>query len=76
MCFVDNRSACGSLISNISRCVFWVSQESQAVPLENVARVLGEGSPGRAHRRHSHTGEEAIPEKLEHGNIEKQSDTG
>ncbi|KAK3514878.1 hypothetical protein QTP70_033814, partial [Hemibagrus guttatus] len=50
--------------------------ESQAVPLENVARVLGEGSPGRSHRRHSHTGEEAIAEKLVHGSTEKQSDAG
>ncbi|KAG7318254.1 hypothetical protein KOW79_018009 [Hemibagrus wyckioides] len=50
--------------------------ESQAVPLENVARVLGEGSPGRGHRRHSHSGEEAIPEKLVHGSTEKQSDAG
>lgn len=36
-------------------------QESQAVPLENVARVLGDGSPGRGHRRHS--GDESIAEK-------------
>lgn len=53
-----------------------VSQESQAIPLENVARVLGDGSPGRGHRRHSHTGEEAIAEKLAQGSTEKQTDAG
>ncbi|XP_060738991.1 patatin-like phospholipase domain-containing protein 7 [Tachysurus vachellii] len=50
--------------------------ESQAIPLENVARVLGEGSPGRSYRRHSHTGEEATAEKLAHGSTEKQSAAG
>ncbi|XP_026787188.1 patatin-like phospholipase domain-containing protein 7 [Pangasianodon hypophthalmus] len=49
---------------------------SQAVPLENVARVLGDGSPGRSHHRHSHTGEEAIAEKLAYGSTEKQTDAG
>lgn len=57
-------------------CVCRISQESQAVPLENVARVLGDGSPGRGHRRHSHTGEEAIAEKLPQGSTEKQPDAG
>ncbi|TSV94880.1 Patatin-like phospholipase domain-containing protein 7 [Bagarius yarrelli] len=50
--------------------------ESQAVPLENVARVLGEGSPGRSHRRHSQTGEEVLAEKLTYGNTERPNDAG
>lgn len=53
-----------------------MSQESQAIPLEYVARVLGEGSPGRSHRRPSHTEVEVIAEKLAQGSTEKQTDAG
>ncbi|XP_053466100.1 patatin-like phospholipase domain-containing protein 7 [Ictalurus furcatus] len=50
--------------------------ESQAIPLENVAKILGDGSPGRSHRRLSYTGEEAIAEKLAHGSTEKKTEAG
>lgn len=53
-----------------------VSQESQAIPLENVAKILGDGSPGRSHRRLSYSGEEAIAEKLAHGSTEKKTEAG
>ncbi|KAM9447170.1 patatin-like phospholipase domain-containing protein 7 [Clarias gariepinus] len=49
---------------------------SQAVPLENVARVLGDGSPGRSHRRHSNPGEETTAENLFQGSTENQKDAG
>ncbi|XP_017307857.1 patatin-like phospholipase domain-containing protein 7 isoform X2 [Ictalurus punctatus] len=50
--------------------------ESQAIPLENVAKILGDGSPGRSHRRLSYSGEEAIAEKLAHGSTEKKIEAG
>ncbi|KAI5613052.1 patatin-like phospholipase domain-containing protein 7 isoform X1, partial [Silurus asotus] len=50
--------------------------ESQAIPLENVARVLGDGSPGRGNRRNSQTEEDAVAEKLAHGSTEKQYNAG
>ncbi|KAI5088421.1 patatin-like phospholipase domain-containing protein 7 isoform X1, partial [Silurus meridionalis] len=50
--------------------------ESQAIPLENVARVLGDGSPGRGNRRNSQTEEDAVAEKLAPGSTEKQYNAG
>ncbi|XP_026866437.2 patatin-like phospholipase domain-containing protein 7 [Electrophorus electricus] len=46
--------------------------ESQAVVLDTVAGVLGEGSLVRPHRRHSHTDEEAAA----HGSAETHADAG
>ncbi|XP_036454331.1 LOW QUALITY PROTEIN: patatin-like phospholipase domain-containing protein 7 [Colossoma macropomum] len=47
--------------------------ENQAVPLDTVASVLGEGGPGRGHRRHSQT-EEHIADKPTHSNVERHGD--
>ncbi|KAI4880955.1 hypothetical protein NFI96_001125 [Prochilodus magdalenae] len=48
--------------------------ESQAVPLDSVASVLGEGGPGRGHRRQSQTEEQAA-DKPAHSSAERHGDT-
>uniref|UniRef100_A0AAR2J0S4 lysophospholipase n=1 Tax=Pygocentrus nattereri TaxID=42514 RepID=A0AAR2J0S4_PYGNA len=45
--------------------------ESQAVPLDTVASVLGEGGPGRGHRRHSQTEEHTADKLPTHSSVER-----
>uniref|UniRef100_A0A8B9GUF6 lysophospholipase n=1 Tax=Astyanax mexicanus TaxID=7994 RepID=A0A8B9GUF6_ASTMX len=49
--------------------------ESQAIPLESVASVLGEGGPGRSHRRFSQS-EIHTADKPAHHSVERHTDTG
>uniref|UniRef100_A0AAR2M470 lysophospholipase n=1 Tax=Pygocentrus nattereri TaxID=42514 RepID=A0AAR2M470_PYGNA len=48
--------------------------ESQAVPLDTVASVLGEGGPGRGHRRHSQTEEHTADKLPTHSSVERHGD--
>ncbi|KAL7836822.1 hypothetical protein AOLI_G00281060 [Acnodon oligacanthus] len=48
--------------------------ENQAVPLDTVASVLGEGGPGRGHRRHSQTEEHTADKLPTHSNVERHGD--
>ncbi|XP_049326272.1 patatin-like phospholipase domain-containing protein 7 [Astyanax mexicanus] len=48
--------------------------ESQAIPLESVASVLGEGGPGRSHRRFSQS-EIHTADKPAHHSVERHTDT-
>ncbi|XP_072521317.1 patatin-like phospholipase domain-containing protein 7 [Salminus brasiliensis] len=48
--------------------------ESQAVPLDSVASVLGEGGPGRGHRRSSQS-EIHMADRPAHGSVERHGDT-
>uniref|UniRef100_A0A8B9J5M2 lysophospholipase n=1 Tax=Astyanax mexicanus TaxID=7994 RepID=A0A8B9J5M2_ASTMX len=47
----------------------------QAIPLESVASVLGEGGPGRSHRRFSQS-EIHTADKPAHHSVERHTDTG